>query len=110
MACKPLSCTNLRGDIKLEAEDPKELQVSLEGEGQFGNLIKDATTEDIYGNFGKGTRAYYLRLTQEKYLTEFVMPCLIHGMMKLWEVKPEKPIEYLVAYILKNEHNFPVIP
>ncbi|CAI2736770.1 unnamed protein product [Schistosoma spindalis] len=38
------------------------------------------------------------------YLERLVVPVLIHGLTQLCKERPQKPIEYLAAYLLKNKN------
>jgi len=37
------------------------------------------------------------------YLDQTVVPILLEGMSELVKVRPEKPVEWLAAYLIKND-------
>ncbi|KAH8869396.1 Protein dpy-30 like [Schistosoma japonicum] len=42
-------------------------------------------------------------LPTRTYLEKLVVPVLIHGLTQLCKERPQKPIEYLAAYLMKNK-------
>nr|CAH8875266.1 unnamed protein product [Trichobilharzia regenti] len=42
-------------------------------------------------------------LPTRTYLERLVVPVLIHGLLQLSRERPQKPIEYLAAYLMKNK-------